>query len=56
MDEYPRDETVLDEELVKRAQDGDDMAVNLLVDRHHAAVFSKCLAMIGDEDLAADAS
>lgn len=56
MDEYPRDKTVLDEELVKRAQDGDNIAVNILVDRHHAVVFSKCLAIIGDEDLAADAS
>ena len=45
-----------DEELVHRAQAGDSRAMDLLVDRHHRAVFRMCLVIIGDEDLAADAS
>ena len=30
--------------------------MNVLVDRHHGVVFRTCAAILGDEDLAADAS
>jgi RNA polymerase sigma-70 factor (ECF subfamily) len=45
-----------DEELVQRVQEGDERAMNLLVDRHHGVVFRTCAAILNDEDLAADAS
>ena len=45
-----------DQELVKRVLGGDEQAVNVLVDRHHGVVFRRCVGILGDEDLAADAS
>ena len=45
-----------DEELVQRVQEGDERAMNLLVDRHNGVVFRTCAAILNDEDLAADAS
>jgi len=45
-----------DEELVQRVREGDEQAMNVLVDRHHGAVFRTCAAILSDEDLAADAS
>ena len=45
-----------DEELVQRLRKGDERAMNVLVDRHHGVVFRTCAAILGDEDLAADAS
>ena len=45
-----------DQELVKRVQGGDEQAVSVLVDRHHGVVFRRCVGILGDEDLAADAS
>ena len=45
-----------DEELVRRVREGDEQAMNVLVDRHHGVVFRTCAAILGDEDLAADAS
>ena len=56
MAEHPRTEPPSDEELVQRAQTGDSRAMDLLVDRHHGVVFRTCVAILGDEDLAADAS
>ena len=45
-----------DEELVQRLRQGDERAMNVLVDRHHGVVFRTCVAILQDEDLAADAS
>ncbi len=45
-----------DEELVQRLRKGDERAMNVLVDRHHGVVFRTCVAILRDEDLAADAS
>ena len=45
-----------DEELVQGVREGDEQAMNILVDRHHGVVFQTCAAILGDEDLAADAS
>jgi len=45
-----------DEELVQRLRQGDERAMNVLVDRHHGVVFRTCVATLYDEDLAADAS
>ena len=45
-----------DEELVQRVREGDEQAMNVLVDRHHSVVFRTCAAILSDEDLAADAS
>ncbi len=56
MAEDRRTEPPSDEELVHRAQAGDSRAMDLLVDRHHSVVFRTCLVIIGDEDLAEDAS
>jgi RNA polymerase sigma-70 factor (ECF subfamily) len=56
MAEDLRTEPPSDEELVQRAKDGDSRAMDVLVDRHHGAVFRTCVAILGEEDLAADAS
>ena len=56
MAEDPRTEAPSDEELVRRAQAGDRRAMDLLVERHHGVVFRTCVAILGDEDHAADAS
>jgi RNA polymerase sigma-70 factor (ECF subfamily) len=45
-----------DEDLVERVRQDDERAMNALVDRHHGVVFGTCAAILGDEDLAADAS
>ena len=45
-----------DQELVQRLRKGDEAAMNALVDRHHGVVFRTCVAILHDEDLAADAS
>ena len=45
-----------DEELVQSLRQGDERAMNVLVDRHHGVVFRTCAAILNDEDLAADAS
>jgi RNA polymerase sigma-70 factor (ECF subfamily) len=45
---------VPDEELVRRARDGDEAAMGALVDRHHAAVYRVALSMVSDADLAQD--
>ena len=45
-----------DKELVQQVREGDERAMNLLVDRHHGVVFRTCAAILSDEDLAADAS
>ena len=45
-----------DDELVRFVQSGDRRAMNELVDRHHGVVFRTCVAILNDEDLAADAS
>ena len=39
-----------DEELVQRVQEGDEQAMNVLVDRHHGVVFRTCAAILSDED------
>ena len=51
-----RQESPSDEELVQRIQNGDERAMDALVDRHHGIVFRTCAVILGDEDLAADAS
>ncbi len=56
MAEDTRIEPHSDEELVRRAKAGDSRAMDVLVDRHHGAVFRTCVAILGEEDLAADAS
>ena len=45
-----------DKELVQGVREGDEQAMNILVDRHHGVVFQTCATILGDEDLAADAS
>jgi RNA polymerase sigma-70 factor (ECF subfamily) len=45
-----------DEELVVRAKEGDLLAMDELVSRHHASVYRVCLGILGDEDSAADSS
>lgn len=45
-----------DSDLVARARSGDERAMGGLVDRHHASVFRTALAIVRDEDLAADAA
>ena len=45
-----------DPELVAGARAGDERAMGLLVDRHHAAVYRTALAVLRDEDLAVDAT
>lgn len=49
-------EPLSDDELVRLVQSGDRRAINELVDRHHGMVFRACLAILTEEDLAADAS
>ncbi len=56
MVEDSRLELPTDEELVQRVREGDQRAMNVLVDRHHGVVFRSCAAILSDEDLAADAS
>ena len=56
MVEDSRLESSTDEELVQRVREGDQRAMNVLVDRHHGVVFRSCAAILSDEDLAADAS
>ena len=56
MAEDSRLESSTDEELVERVREGDERAMNVLVDRHHGVVFRSCAAILSDEDLAADAS
>ena len=56
MAEDIRTEPPSDGELVQRARAGDSRAMDVLVDRHHAAVFRTCVAILGEDDLAADAS
>ena len=56
MVEDSRPESPTDEELVQRVREGDQRAMNVLVDRHHGVVFRSCAAILSDEDLAADAS
>ena len=56
MAEDSRLESSTDEELVQRVREGDQRAMNVLVDRHHGVVFRSCAAILSDEDLAADAS
>ena len=56
MAEDLRTEPRSDEELVQRAKAGDSRAMDVLVDRHHGAVFRTCVAILREEDLAADAS
>ncbi len=56
MAEDSRLESPTDEELVQRVREGDQRAMNVLVDRHHGVVFRSCAAILSDEDLAADAS
>ena len=56
MAEDPRLESPTDEELVQRVREGEERAMNVLVDRHHGVVFRSCAAILSDEDLAADAS
>jgi RNA polymerase sigma-70 factor (ECF subfamily) len=56
MVEDSRVESSTDEELVQRVREGDQRAMNVLVDRHHGVVFRSCAAILSDEDLAADAS
>ena len=56
MVEDSRLESPTDEELVQRVREGDQRAMNALVDRHHGVVFRSCAAILNDEDLAADAS
>jgi RNA polymerase sigma-70 factor (ECF subfamily) len=45
-----------DEALVREARNGDGEAMDLLVVRHHGAVFRTAVAILGDEDLADDAA
>ena len=56
MSEDSRLDSRTDEELVQRVREGDERAMNILVDRHHGVVFRRCVGILGDEDLAADAS
>ena len=56
MSEDSRLDSRTDEELVQRVREGDERAMNILVDRHHGVVFRSCVGILGDEDLAADAS
>ena len=56
MAEDPRLESPTDEELVQRVREGEERAMNVLVDRHHSVVFRSCAGILSDEDLAADAS
>ena len=56
MAEDPHLASPTDEELVHRVREGDEQAMNVLVDRHHGVVFRTCAAILNDEDLAADAS
>ena len=56
MVEDSRLESPTDEELVQRVREGDQRAMNVLVDRHHGVVFRSCATILSDEDLAADAS
>jgi len=50
----PADEETPDEVLVTRAQDGDRVALGLLVRRHQRALFALCLRYVHDKDEAAD--
>lgn len=43
-----------DEDLVRQAANGDREAMDLLVRRHHGAVYRTALAIVGDEDQAQD--
>ena len=56
MVEDSRLESPTDEELVQRVREGDQRAMNVLLDRHHGVVFRSCATILSDEDLAADAS
>ncbi len=47
-------EPIPDGDLVRRAQDGDQRAFGLLVDRHHASVYRVALSIVSDPDLAQD--
>ena len=43
-----------DKELVERGKDGDDSALDILVKRHHAAVYRVALSILSDESAAQD--
>ena len=43
-----------DPELVARARSGDERSLGSLVDRHHGSVYRTALAIVRDEELAAD--
>ena len=46
MAEDPRLESPTDEELVQRVREGEERAMNVLVDRHHSVVFRSCAAIL----------
>jgi RNA polymerase sigma-70 factor (ECF subfamily) len=45
-----------DEDLVRRFQDGNAGAFDIIVERHQGRVYNLCLRVLGDPDEAADAS
>jgi len=47
-------EALSDAELVRRAQEGDELALGALVERHQDAAFRVALSLVGDPDLAQD--
>ncbi len=55
MSHWDRSE-VSDEDLVRRARDGDEAALGALVRRHSDAVYRVALSIAGDPDLAQDVS
>lgn len=56
MSQWERSGPVSDEELVRRARDGEEAALSALVRRHTDAVFRVALSIVGDPDLAHDVS
>ena len=53
-DEEPRDEETSDLELVQAGRAGDELALDMLVRRHHAAAFRVAVSLVKDDDVAQD--
>lgn len=56
MSHWDRSDLVSDEELVRRARDGEEASLGALVKRHADAVYRVALAIAGDPDVAQDIS
>lgn len=54
MNKTERADPASDQDLVRRAREGDEAAMNRLVERHHGAAYRVAVSLVSDVDLAQD--